>query len=78
MRVYHKKSKIIGEIVNIYDDSVDVIYSETNVAGWNKQSNYKKINLMKLDCEILDNGLNSEWFIDLIKFECLLKQYIQL
>jgi hypothetical protein len=77
MRIYHKKSKIIGEIINIYDDSVDVIYSETNVTGWNKQSNYKQINLMKLDCEILDNGLNSEWFIDINKFECLLKQYIK-
>lgn len=77
MRVCHKKSKIVGEIVNVYEDSVDIIYTVNNVAGWNKQLNYEKINLIKSECEILDNGLNSEWIMNMPKFEFLLKQHIK-
>ena len=56
MRVYHNKSKIVGEIINVYEDSVDVIYTDTNVAGWNEQLN----NMDNFGFIIIRNVTNSE------------------
>jgi hypothetical protein len=76
MRVRDKINGVVGEIVNIYDKDIEVIYSENKIAGWNSNSNFKKVKIIKSNCEILDNGLNSEWCMDLNKFERLLKEIL--
>lgn len=59
--------KIVGEIVDIYEDDLLVSYNDTPVAGWNNDINYKTIRVKKMNCTKLDNGLNSPWKIDINK-----------
>lgn len=57
--------KIIGEIISLDDNFATIIYTNEKLAGWNNKIEYKetKVNLNK--CEKLDDGLNSEWKLDL-------------
>jgi hypothetical protein len=76
MRVRDKITGIIGEVVSNYENYVEIIYSDKKIAGWNNNSKFNKAKIMKYNCEILDNGLNSEWVMDLSKFETLIKNLI--
>lgn len=67
MRV--KCGDIIGEIVNIENDNVTITYSDTRLAGWNSENEYKTITKKAHECIRLDEGLNSAWEINLDKFK---------
>jgi len=65
MRV--KSGNIVGEIENVEEEYIDVMYTDESIAGWNNGINYKKIKLKKQDSTPLDNGLNSNWIVDIKK-----------
>lgn len=73
MRV--KSGNIVGEICDINNDELTILYSPHKVAGWNNESEYKKIIKNKKDCVKLDEGLNSSWQIDLDKMQKLLLDF---
>ena len=65
-----KSDTIIGEIEEVYEDSLLVSYTDEKVAGWNSEMKLNKIEINKRNCTKLDNGLNSSWNFninDLIK-----------
>lgn len=68
MRVRVKSLNVIGEIVDIFEDSLGVLYSNEVVAGWNAQTQYTQVVVNKNDVEVLDPGLNAAWQMDLNKF----------
>jgi len=68
MRVKAPRYKITGEISNVDDHSVTIIYDEADVAGWNAQTEYKSLSLPRYEVEIIDRGLNSEWVMNLNNF----------
>lgn len=72
MRVQSKSFGLVGEISNIYGNILEINYSKNNVAGWNNQNKYEKIMVDSSDCIKLDNGLNSNWGIDLDLFKTLI------
>lgn len=72
MRVQSKSTGLIGEISNIFDNKIEINYSKSNIAGWNNQNIYEKIILESSDCIKLDNGLNSNWFIDMGLFKAII------
>ena len=67
MRVKCESLNIIGEIKNINNNILTIIYSNETVSGWGSQNNFKEINLDKSICKILDNGLNSPFKVNLSK-----------
>ena len=67
MRV--KVGSIIGEITEVYEDSVKIAYNDTSIAGWNSETKYKTITVPMKDCVKLDNGLNSPWTFDIENFK---------
>lgn len=71
MRV--KSNDIVGEIVNKDVDFLEIMFDDSPVSGWSNDSEYKKIKLHKSECIKLDEGLNSEYIMDLIKFKNFLK-----
>lgn len=66
MRV--KAGDNIGEIIELDRDTAVIAYSDTAIAGWKNDHSYKTERVDINDCEPLDNGLNSEWKIDIEKF----------
>ena len=68
MRV-RTKSGIVGEIEEVIDNKLLIIYTDKKVAGWNSQLNLNKVLFDMDSCEKLDNGLNSPWSIDIKKFK---------
>lgn len=67
MRVKYKN--IIGEITKIIGDNVEIIYSENLISGWSKDYSYKEIIVPADEITKLDNGINSEWLIDINEFK---------
>jgi hypothetical protein len=67
MRV--KCGDIIGEISNVDNDNVEIIYNSSPVAGWNSEGSYKKTIVNSSKCFKLDNGLNSMFKLDLDNFK---------
>ena len=67
MRV--KFGDIIGEITDIIGDKITISYIDEFVAGWNSDLRYKTITIESNLCEKLDEGLNSEWVINLKSFK---------
>jgi hypothetical protein len=65
MRIQCDSLLIIGEIVEINNNQLTVIYSDAAVAGWNNQIEFKKIQIPSNLCVKLDNGLNSSFIIDI-------------
>ncbi len=68
MRV--KCGELIGEVEDVYDDSLMILYTNEKVAGWNSKIKFDKKIINKSDCIQLDGGLNSSWTFkidDLIK-----------
>jgi hypothetical protein len=74
MRV--KSDDIIGEVEEIKDDSLDILYVEERVSGWNSQMEYKRINIKMEKCKALDKGLNSSWNFNLQDFFDFLKNKV--
>lgn len=73
MRVRVHDSDIIGEIQSICGCWLNIAYSDDIIAGWNAQTQYKEMSVHYEDVDIIDNGLNSEWIMDMEKFKCLIK-----
>jgi len=69
MRVRSKSKNIIGEIVNVENNQVKILYSQYSISGWNEKNDYLEEIINFDDCEILDYGLNSEFDVDLDSFE---------
>jgi hypothetical protein len=67
MRV--KCGDIIGEIITIENDDITITYSDTRLAGWNSENEYKTITKKAHECVRLDEGLNSAWEINLDRFK---------
>lgn len=66
-----KYNNIIGEISEVYKNKIKIEYTDENLAGWNSQMNFKNLIVNKNDVEILDNGLNSCWKINMREFKKL-------
>ena len=67
MRVETKKG-IIGEILKINKNDIEIGYSNESVAGWNNTFKFNNMKLKFNEFELLDNGLNSRWKINLPNF----------
>ena len=68
MRV--KFGELIGEVEDVFDDTLIVSYTNQRVAGWNSEIKFDRKIINKSDCVKLDGGLNSSWTFkidDLIK-----------
>ncbi len=65
MRV--KCGDIVGEITNIENDNIAIIYSDVRSSSWNSQNEYKTMVVKADSCIRLDEGLNSSWEINLDK-----------
>ena len=72
MRVECESKSIIGEIIKVNRETLTIIYSDSLVAGWNNQSEFKKIEIPSNLCKRLDDGLNSPFFVDLNKIKDLI------
>lgn len=68
MRV-QTKDGIVGEIVGINGDRLNIKYSTNKIAGWNNEVKYLTTTVPSQDCTRLDNGLNSPWKINLERFK---------
>ena len=62
-----KVGDIVGEIIEVYNSEVLINYSEKFVAGWNSEVKFNTKKVKKMDCTILDRGLNSEWTLNIEK-----------
>jgi hypothetical protein len=67
MRV-QTKNGLIGEILEIKDKTITIGYLDDSVAGWNSSLPFKNMTLSISNFEILDNGLNSPWELNLDNF----------
>ncbi len=67
MRVKIKNSNYIGEITQILDKYLIVNCTNSTNTGWNSENNYKIMTVSFDNVVKLDNGLNSEYFIDIEK-----------
>ena len=65
MRVKHKYENIIGEIIEVKDNSVIVQYTDGSNTGWNSNNTYKTIELNYENIDTLDNGLNSPFIYNI-------------
>lgn len=68
MRVRVRDSNITGEIEDIQEDRLKLIYSRDPIAGWNAQIKYENIWVRDDQVDIIDNGLNSAWTVNMDKF----------
>jgi hypothetical protein len=59
----------VGEIVDINNNNVTIIYSDNDVSGWNSSIEYKTKEKNINEIQILDGGLNSEWQINMEKLK---------
>jgi capsular polysaccharide biosynthesis protein len=65
MRVQCDNLSIVGEIIEVNGNDLTVIYSDSAVAGWNNQIEFKKIIIPSSLCYKLDDGLNSPFSVDI-------------
>ena len=75
MRVKDKKSKIVGEIIEVNNENVLINYSKNNISGWNSEINFDKKIINKEDLILLDKGLNSEWICNIDEVNNIIKNY---
>lgn len=73
MRVFHEESGTVGEISEVYQESLVISYLNENVSGWNSSLKLNKIEVPKKQCKALDRGLNSSWSLDLNDFKNFLE-----
>lgn len=62
----------VGEVVDINNDNITINYSDIDVAGWNNDIRFNQIIKNVNDVTPLDDGLNSEWIIDIKKLKEIL------
>jgi hypothetical protein len=67
MRV--KFDNMVGEVIDINDNIIIINVSDIDVAGWNNNNQYMKITKKMGEVEKLDEGLNSEWEINMKKLK---------
>jgi len=67
MRVKYKN--IVGEVCEIDGDNIKINYTDSLVSGWAKDNIYKNIVAPLNELTKLDNGLNSEWCVEINKFK---------
>ena len=60
---------IVGEITDVIDNYITIIYQDMATSGWNSEVEYKKMTINSNLCTKLDNGLNSPWRFNLTKFK---------
>lgn len=65
----------VGEISKVYSDSLEINFLGVQVAGWNSGNKFSKKIFDKNSCVKLDEGLNSEWKMDIKKFLDISYQY---
>jgi hypothetical protein len=68
MRVFIPDKNIVGEIENYDQGMLQINYTDNITAGWNAQLDLKTIWVKEGECEPLDEGLNSQWSLDLDDF----------
>lgn len=68
MRVYIPDRNIVGEVENYNQGMVQINYTDNITAGWNAQLDLMTIWVKEEECEPLDEGLNSQWSLDLDDF----------
>ena len=56
---------IIGEIEDIIDNKLLIMYTDKKIAGWNSQLKLDSILIENDICERLDAGLNSPWMVNI-------------
>jgi hypothetical protein len=61
----------VGEVIDINDDTITIIYSKIEVSGWNNEVKFETITKNIKDIQKLDGGLNSQWVINLDKIKTL-------
>lgn len=72
MRAQHKLSGVIGEVQKIEDNYLTLNYTDEILAGWNNSLSYRTITDFKSNFTKLDNGLNSNWKIDINELDSIL------
>jgi capsular polysaccharide biosynthesis protein len=65
MRVECESLSIVGEITEVRDDDVTLIYSDNVVAGWSNQIEFKRLEVQSKLCKKLDDGLNSPFSVNI-------------
>jgi hypothetical protein len=65
MRVECESLSIVGEITEVRDDDVTLIYSDNVVAGWSNQIEFKRLEVRSKLCKKLDDGLNSPFSVNI-------------
>ena len=68
MRVRLKSTNIIGEIEAV-GEKLYVSYSTNQVAGWNAQTKYQQVLVSPTEVDVIDNGLNSAWKMNINTFK---------
>jgi hypothetical protein len=68
-----KCGDVVGEIIGKTKDKLKIIYDESPVSGWNINEKYNVKHVNKTECELLDDGLNSQFKIDFNKFKKIVK-----
>lgn len=68
-----KCGNVVGEIIGKTKDKLKIIYDESPVSGWNTNEKYNVKYVNKTDCELLDDGLNSQFKINFNKFKKIIK-----
>lgn len=66
--------EIIGEIVDKKDNQIKIIYDDVSVSGWDLSRNFEEKWMDSNYCKSLDNGLNSEYIVDLDAFNKIVKE----
>jgi len=74
MRVSVEKYNIVGEIEDIYENSLLVSYADKKVSGWNSDMILNKKIFNKSECLAIDNGLNSSWYFNIDDLKKYLKK----
>ena len=63
----------VGEIHSIKGNHAFIAYSDSKVAGWNSDVFYELKKVPLDDLNRIDEGLNSEWYMNLNKFKRVVK-----
>jgi hypothetical protein len=73
MRVQEKKTDLVGEIININGQEIEIQYKNGSLSGWNHEEKFLKKYIQKENCIRLDRGLNSSFVLNIDKLLVNLK-----
>ena len=68
-----KCNNIVGEIVGKTKNTLKLVYDESPVSGWNTNEKYNTKWVKTSECVLLDDGLNSQYRVEINKFKKLVK-----